>query len=305
MKEADQRLAQPAGRGGSGLAVTEENVFRRAISYPREFLHNRFVYVVVSPRARGLSIGVNLNPDMRCQFNCLYCEVDRAVVPASAHLDVAVMAAELKQTLAYIRSGRLRELHAFRNVPGELLQLRHVTLSGDGEPTLAPEFSEALQAVRHVRALADLAFFKLVLITNAVALDLPLVQRAVDGLTSQDEVWAKLDGGTQPYLNKIGGTEVPLTRILANILELGRKRPVVIQTLFPSINGQEPPSEEIEQYANRLRELKDGGAKISLVQIYSATRPTPRSECGHLPLKTLSYIAQTVRQVAGVRAEVF
>ena len=80
---------------------------------------------------------------------------------------------------------------------------------------------------------------------------------------------------------------------------------MVIQSLFPAINGEEPPLEEIEQYAHRLLELKKAGAQISLVQIYSATRPSPNSESGHLPLKVLSRIAQTVRQTTGLTAEVF
>jgi hypothetical protein len=96
-----------------------------------------------------------------------------------------------------------------------------------------------------------------------------------------------------------------LEKILANILMVARQRPVVIQSLFPAINGEEPPLEEIEQYAQRLNELKLRGAQIPLVQIYSATRPTPHSGCSHLPLKSLSRIAQTVRQIAGLKAEVF
>jgi hypothetical protein len=55
----------------------------------------------------------------------------------------------------------------------------------------------------------------------------------------------------------------------------------------------------------RLKELKEAGARIPLVQIYSATRPTPHSECGHLPLRTLSDIARRVREGSGLRAEVF
>jgi hypothetical protein len=54
-----------------------------------------------------------------------------------------------------------------------------------------------------------------------------------------------------------------------------------------------------------LKELKAGGAQISLVQIYSAARPGVNSEWGHLPLRVLSQIAQTVRQTTGLRAEVF
>jgi wyosine [tRNA(Phe)-imidazoG37] synthetase (radical SAM superfamily) len=246
-----------------------------------------------------------MNPDKQCQFNCLYCEVDRTVAGPEQRLDVACMAAELTRTIEYVRTGRLRELPAFRRVPDELLQLRHVALSGDGEPTLAPEFAEALQAVMHIRALGGFAFFKLVLITNAVALDLPAVRRGISHFTRQDEIWAKLDGGTQAYLNKVNGVNVPLSKILENILLISRERPVVIQTLFPAIGGQEPSIQEIEEYARRLQELKQAGAQISLVQIYSAGRPAPRSECGHLPLKVLSGIAQTVRQATGLKTEVF
>jgi hypothetical protein len=124
-------------------------------------------------------------------------------------------------------------------------------------------------------------------------------------LTKSDEIWAKLDGGTEAYLSRINGFNVPLAKILSNILLVGRQRPILIQSLFPSINGQEPALDEITEYARRIQELKQGGAQISLVQIYSATRPAPRSDCGHLPLRVLSQIAQTVRQVAGVKAEVF
>lgn len=276
-----------------------------AFGCPRDFLDNRFVYVVVSARAHGLSVGVNLNPDKECNFECVYCEVHRSDPPRESKLDVETLAAELKRTLNLVREGRLRERPWYRTLPDELLQLRHVALSGDGEPTSAPDFAEIVQAVVHVRALGGFPFFKLVLLTNATGLDRPQVQQGLKFFTKSDEIWAKLDGGTQAYLNKVDRMNVPLEKVLANILTLARQRPVVIQSLFPSINGEEPPLEEIEQYAQRLKELKANGAQIPLVQIYSATRPTPNSGCGHLPLKTLSRIAQTVRQSTGLKAEVF
>jgi len=275
-----------------------------AFGSPRDFLDNRFVYTVVSPRARGLSVGVNLNPDKNCNFRCIYCEVHRNG-EVQQNLDVEAMEAELRQTLAFVRGGRLRERPWYRALPDELLQLRHVALSGDGEPTLSPMFEQALQAVVHVRALSGLPFFKLVLITNGTGLDLPHVQQGLKYFTRSDEIWAKLDGGTQAYVNRVNQSDVPLEKILSNILLTGRQRPIVIQSLFPALNDEEPPLEEIEQYSRRLLELKNAGADISLVQIYSATRPTAGSQCGHLPLKVLSRIAHTVRQTSGLRAEVF
>jgi wyosine [tRNA(Phe)-imidazoG37] synthetase (radical SAM superfamily) len=275
-----------------------------AFGSPRDFLDNQFVYAVVSPRARGLSVGVNLSPDKVCNYDCVYCEVHRNGDPRR-ELDVELMAAELKKTLGLVRAGRLRERPWYHTLPDELLQLRHVALSGDGEPTLCPRFAEALQAVVHVRALGGYPFFKLVLITNGTGLDLPHVQLGLRHFTNSDEVWAKLDGGTQAYVNKVNRSDVPLEKVLSNIRMLGRQRPVVIQSLFPAINFEEPPLEEIEQYSRRLLELKEAGADISLVQIYSATRPSANSDCGHLPLKALSRIASIVRNTTGLKAEVF
>ncbi|HWX18854.1 MAG TPA: hypothetical protein VN578_03000 [Candidatus Binatia bacterium] len=246
-----------------------------------------------------------MNPDKNCNFRCVYCEVHRNGTALPHELDVETMAVELRKTLSFVQAGRLRERPWYHGLPDELLQLRHVALSGDGEPTLSPRFPEALQAVVHVRALGGFPFFKLVLITNATGLDLPLVQKGLKYFTRSDEIWAKLDGGTQAYVNKVNQADVPLEKILSNILTLGRQRPIVIQSLFPAIKHEEPPLEEVEQYARRLLELKKAGAEISLVQIYSATRPSVSSDCGHLPLKALSRIAQVVRQRTGLKAEVF
>ena len=289
---------EPAPRHPSALVET-------AFGCPRNFLDNRFVYVVVSPRARGLSVGVNMNPDKACNFDCLYCEVNRELPPREQILDVDVMADELQRTLDFVRAGGLREHPYYCALPEELVTLRHVTLSGDGEPTYCPNFVEAIQAVVHVRALGRFPFFKIVLITNGTGLDLPCVQKGLRYFTHHDEVWAKLDAGTQAYMDRVNHGKAPLGRILANILMLGRQRPVVLQSLFPMLDGQAPPAEEIREYTRRLRELQAGGAQISLVQIYSATRPTIHSECGHLPLKRLAHIARAVRKATGLKVEVF
>ncbi len=289
--------------GGNGHHIATALSSEDAFGYPRDFLENQFVYLVISSRARGLSVGVNMNPVARCNLNCLYCEVDRGLAPRAPSLDSARLAVELRETLDLVKSGLLRQWPRYAHLPGELLEVRHVALSGDGEPTLSENFVEAVETVVGVRATRQ--FFKIVLLTNATALDQPQVQKGLRLLISQDDVWAKLDAGTQGYLKKISGSTVSLNKILGNILRLARRRPVVIQSLFPAINGDEPPEAEIAAYANRLKDLKQSGAQIPLVQIYSATRPMAKQGCTHLPLKTLSHIAQTVRDVAGLRAEVY
>jgi wyosine [tRNA(Phe)-imidazoG37] synthetase (radical SAM superfamily) len=276
-----------------------------AFGSPRDFLNNRFVYVAISPRAGGLCVGVNMNPDRRCNFDCVYCEVDRQTPSKEQSLDIAVMAVELERTLGLVHTGGIRGHQAYSSLPEEVLKLRHVALSGDGEPTLCPNFAEALETVVHVRAQGVVPFFKIVLMTNATGLDLPPVRKSLKLLTASDEIWAKLDAGTPEFMERVNRPQVSMQKVLTNIRFIGRQRPIIIQSLFPMIDGQEPGMEEIEQYIARLKELKAAGVIIPLVQIYSATRPMAHARCGHLPLKCLSRIARSIRSITGLRAEVF
>jgi wyosine [tRNA(Phe)-imidazoG37] synthetase (radical SAM superfamily) len=275
-----------------------------SLGCPRDFLDNRFVYLVVSARARGLSICINMNPDKLCNFDCIYCEVDRAAPPAEKELDIFVMAEELQRTLTLVASGKIRELPAYRGLSDDLAHLRHVAFSGDGEPTLSPQYAEAVQEVVHVRARHS-PFFKLVLITNGTALDSPAVQESLHYFTREDEIWIKLDAGTQAHMDVVNRGQVPLQKVLDNALLIGRRHPIVIQSLFPQISGLEPSLEEIDAYVHCLNELKHAGAQISSIQIYSATRPSARPDCEHLPLKILSRISQQVKAQTGLKAEVF
>jgi hypothetical protein len=164
--ETESKPKSAGARRGTGTAF----------GCPREFLGNHFVYVVISARARGLSVGVNLTPDKQCNFDCPYCEVDRLVAVRDAKLDLDAMSAELQATLDFVHAGKLRAESPYASVPPDLLRLRHVAISGDGEPTLCPQFREAVETVIHVRARAGLPFFKIVLLTNASNLDAPEVQ---------------------------------------------------------------------------------------------------------------------------------
>jgi wyosine [tRNA(Phe)-imidazoG37] synthetase (radical SAM superfamily) len=278
---------------------------KTAFGEPRNFFGNHYVYLVVSQRARGLSVGINLNPDQACNFNCVYCEVDRTRPARDKRVNVRIMAEELKTMLVRIREGQIRAHPYYRGLPPDLLEFREIALSGNGEPTLCPNFAEVVQKVVHVRAQAVVPFFKIVLITNGTELRQPRVRQGLSCLTDRDSIWVKLDVGTQAVMDKVNRAQSPLRHVLANIRWLGRQRPIVIQSLFPLLEGQEPTAEEIEAYVRCLAEIQRRGASISLVQIYSAHRPTPLPDCGHVSLACLSRIAQRVREVTGLDAEVF
>lgn len=129
-----------------------------------------------------------------------------------------------------------------------------------------------------------------------------------DGLklfTPRDEIWAELDAGTQAYMDCINHPDFSLEKVLENILLVARQRLVIIQSVLLLRDHEEPPAEEIEWYKERLRDLKNAGAQISLVQIYSATRPMARRDGGHLSLLGLTRLARRVREVSGLPAEIF
>src|SRR5688572_3220723 len=111
--------------------------------HPRSWRDNRFVYPVISRRSQGLSIGINLNPDQGCNFDCVYCSVDRTQPPAVRDVDLVAVRAELDHLLSLAVSGAIWEEAPFDRTPPELRRLNDVAFSGDGEPTSYPAFAEA------------------------------------------------------------------------------------------------------------------------------------------------------------------
>lgn len=280
-----------------------------ALGCPRySFAGSAHVYAVISSRARGLSVGLNLNLDRYCNFDCCYCEIERDPATKGAAptpVDARRLARELAGALARVEAGLLRQHPELAGLPDEMLRLAHVAISGDGEPTLCPNFGEAVEGVVHLRAAGLTPYFKLVLITNASALDRPSVRSGLRLFTRADEIWAKLDAGTQAFMDRINRASVPIERVLDGILELGRERPVVIQSMFVELDGLGPDPAELAAYARRLVALREAGARISLVQVYSATRSLHSSRCRHLSLRALSEIAGRVHQLTGLPVEVF
>ena len=118
------------------------------------------------------------------------------------------------------------------------------------------------------------------------------------------EIWAKLDAGTEAYYRTIERTSIPLQRVLDNILLAGRERPIVIQSLFMNVHDIPPSEEEIEQFAQRLIELRSGGCQIKLVQVYTVARGTAESYVTPLNRDQVDTIAGKVRD-AGLVVEAY
>src|SRR6187401_2713471 len=113
--------------------------------HPRRFEQNRFVYPVLSRRSEGISIGVNLNPDKVCNFDCIYCQVDRTWQSETRFVETEGLLAELDDMLDLITSGQIFDTHKFASTPRELRRLNDIAFSGDGEPTTFKNFDEIIK----------------------------------------------------------------------------------------------------------------------------------------------------------------
>ena len=273
--------------------------------HPRSWLENRYVYAVVSRRSRGLSIGVDLNPDKVCNFDCVYCCVDRRTPPRVREVDLGVLKAELEHMLQLAATGEIYRGEPFDQTPTDMRRLNDVAFSGSGEPTAYAKFDDACRIAADLLAVHKLQDVKIVLITNATLLHRPVVKAALDLLDRHNgEVWAKLDAGTEEYYRLVERTKVRLSRVMENLAEAGRVRPIVIQSLFMRIRGTPPTAAEIDAYVQRLSELVERGCRIKLVQVYTTARRTAEEYVAALDEGAMETIAQRVRGL-GLLAEVF
>jgi wyosine [tRNA(Phe)-imidazoG37] synthetase (radical SAM superfamily) len=271
----------------------------------RSFEDNRYVYAVVSRRSKGVSIGLNLNPDKLCNFDCVYCQVDRQTEATLREVEVPRLLAELEDMLDLVTTGALFETERFRSTPPALRRLNDIAFSGDGEPTTCPEFLEVVRGVAELKDRRGLRA-KLLLITNATRLQHPTVAEALRVLDAhQGEIWAKLEAGTEDYYRQIERTSIPFARVLANITAAAQVRPLVIQALFLKLQGEPPSQAEREAFCDRLNEILQAGGSISLVQVYTVARQPAESYVTALNPAEVDDLVRLVQDRTGLPAEPF
>lgn len=274
--------------------------------HSRSFSDFLYVYPVISRRSRGLSIGVNLNPDKVCNFDCIYCEVDRRTPPRVRTVDLARVREELVEVIRRVRGGQLVQESRFREAAAWAGDIKDIAFSGDGEPTMVHNFAECVRVVADVKRLEGLDQTKIVLITDAAGLDKADVRRGLEIMdANRGEVWGKLDAGTETYFRRVNRTTIHFDRILKNLLETARVRPIVIQSLLLRVQGEIMSAAEVAAYCERLSELVKGGAQIKEVHAYTVARPTPEPFATKLTGAELETIANTIRQRTGLTVFAF
>ena len=275
-------------------------------AHPRDYKSNLYVYPVLSRRAGGISIGVNLNRNKFCNFHCIYCQVDLSEPGEDDLVDLERLEQELDRTVELVTSGRIFEDKQFGGTPAPLRRLNDIAFSGDGEPTAFRNFAQAVEVCAGVRRRHHLDDVKLVLITNASLLHRWNVLPGLEILDQNNgEIWAKLDAGSEAYYRQVARSAVPFKQILENLRDAARARPIVIQTLFMRINNITPSLIEIEAYCGRLQEIVSAGGKIKLVQIHTIARRPAESWVTPLANAEVDSITETVRRQTALPVAAF
>ena len=292
--------------GGFSPVKPIPNTLTAVKDHTRVFGDLTFVYPVISRRSRGLSIGINLNPDKKCNFDCVYCEVDRRTPGLASRVDLAKLQDELRWLIRFARDGELGKAPPFNEAPEFTRVIRDLAFSGDGEPTMVPNFDACVRAVIKIKESEGLTDAKLVLITDAAGLDKGSVKAGL-ALMDQNhgEIWGKLDAGTPAYYRQVNRSAIPFERILSNLLETARVRPIIIQSLFLKIHGQVMTEAELVAYCERLNAITHAGGKIREVHAYTIARPTPEVWATRLETVELNQIAEAIRKSTGLPVELF
>ncbi|MFI5119016.1 MAG: radical SAM protein [Thermoanaerobaculia bacterium] len=270
--------------------------------HPRTRGKSRYVYAVRARRSGGISVGINLDPQKTCNFDCVYCEViDRREIakgtgrPAIAIDDVA---RELAEELA----SRARTAGSSTADP-----VRDIAFAGDGEPSTFRGFLPLARVLFDVRDAAGFRDVPFVLITNGSGLARHEMRETQDLFTSRGGTfWIKLDAGTEGFHKTISRSAISLERILANLTGAAKRHPVVVQAMFLRLRGDPPPPGEIAAWASQLAKVVDAGGRLSLVQVYTVARETMEPGVTPLTKAELEEIAGAARvAVPDVPVETF
>ena len=263
-----------------------------------------YVYPVVSRRAGGVSVGVNLNPNNACNWRCNYCQVPGLVSGNAPPIDLSRLESELSGFLDAVLSRGWMEEH----VPEGARTLKDVAFSGNGEPTSSRQFAEAVEVVVRVLRERDLVGrIEIVLITNGSFAHLPEVRRGLEAMRGAGGVvWFKVDSATDAGMRAINDARTGPERQRRNLEIAARACPTWIQTLMLAIDGQAPSEAEVEAYLALVRDLVASEVPVEGVLLYGLARTSHQPEAPRLsalPREWMEAMAERIR-AAGLAVRV-
>ena len=258
-----------------------------------------YVYPVVSRRAGGVSVGINLNVNNACNWACVYCQVPDLRRGGPPPIDLRLLDSELRSLLQDIVHGD----YLLREAPPNARRLVDVAFSGNGEPTSAPEFCAAVECVASaLRELDLLQKVKLRLITNGSLLHRSLVQRAIARMGELGgEVWFKVDAATLAGIERVNGVHRPPRKLGEALMCCAGLAPTWVQTCCFAFDGEEIDDAEWSAY---LGFLKPFSQIIKGVHLYGLARPSMQPAASRLSRLSVDTLQRLATSVSSLNIEV-
>ena len=256
---------------GKKLSITDHD---------RDSAALRYVYPVVSRRAGGVSVGINLNPDNACNWRCIYCQVPDLTRGTAPAIDLAVLEKELRGFLDELLHGDFMQTR----VPEGARRINDIALSGNGEPTSSAEFTQVIELIARVRSEAALPeAVKTVLITNGSLLYRSEVRQGLRGLAKLNgEVWFKLDRASEAGMQLVNDTRTSMNKVRDNLIAAISLCPTWLQTCWFALDGEPPSRQDEDDYLEFVSALLRDGHKLQGVLLYTLARPSLQPEAPRL-----------------------
>ncbi len=267
-------------------------------NHNRDVMGLTHVYPVVSRRAAGVSIGINLNINNACNWACVYCQVPNLTRGSAPDLDLALLRAELDFMLTEVTQGHFMQTY----VAEGLRRLNDVAFSGNGEPTSARLFDQAVDVViEALRVHGLLGKIKLVVITNGSFALRPGVQRAFRAMAAANgEIWFKLDRGRSADILRINNIHLTPGLILKRLAAAAAACPTWVQTCMVSWDGAAPSQEETDVYLDLLKQALAQQIPLRGVLLYSLARPSHQPEAARIAALPLPWLVALGERIAGL-----
>ncbi|MEI7843267.1 MAG: radical SAM protein [Gallionellaceae bacterium] len=246
----------------------------------------RYVYPVISRRAGGVSVGINLNTNNACNWRCCYCQVPDLKIGTAPPVDLVLLESELRGFLHELLHGDFMQ----QRVPPEARRINDIAISGNGEPTSAAEFLQVIDLIeKELNLLSFSAPIKLVLITNGSLLQRNYVQQGLRKMSKLNgEVWFKLDRASEQGMQVVNDTRASLASVRENLIAAIACCPNTwLQTCWFAMDGRVPSVQDEDDYINFLSDLIANKTSPQGVLLYGIARASMQPEASRLSALSL------------------
>ncbi|NIR48212.1 radical SAM protein [candidate division KSB1 bacterium] len=250
-------------------------------------LQKSIIYGPVNSRRLGRSLGVNLLPTTfkMCSLNCSYCQYGWTSKMTRYGEDYREFFPSVQQVLLALKD-------ALNGHPNDF---DYITFSGNGEPTLHPDFSKIVDLVIETKAYLR-SNAKTAILSNSTTCGEPRIKEALDKI---DLPIMKLDVGNERAFRKVNHGIPPIT--LESIMEgLKSLNQYTVQSMFIQGVVDNSTDFEVNSWIEKLLELKPMG-----VQIYSLDRGAASNRLNRVQMERLEQIAELAEKRTGLKVDVF